>query len=144
MRRTPLNRGTKQLKRTPLKRGNTPLKRTLIKFKPKRFPIPKEELAKVDERANGKCEYCGDICENVKHDYAHIRHRGIGGVQGTKSRIINDHRNIVWICRIIHDVIDGRGSKIYAISYVKGIRDALKRKIGWYEWYEENKEVINR
>jgi hypothetical protein len=127
MRKTPLKRGTKQLKRTP------------IKFKPKRNPIPKEELARVDERADGECEWCSGI----NHlEYAHIVHRGMGGSQGFKSSIINNHRNIARLCQWDHVKLDN--DNVLSFPRDKMIRKFLKDKIGWYEWYEENKEVINR
>jgi hypothetical protein len=117
-----------------------------MKFKSKRCPIPKEELVKVDERADGKCEYHGDDGHCVgKLVYAHIIHRGMGGVQGNRAMIINGHRNIVKICEFTHDFIDRR---IFDWKRNDGYRkiaiDILKQKIGWYEWYKENASVISR
>jgi hypothetical protein len=142
MKRTPLKR------KTPLSRGTKQLERTPIKFKTKRNPIPKSELAKVDERASNcypkygdrKCEFCFSS-DNL--EYAHIVHRGMGGVQGKRARIINNSRNMVLLCKNDHDFMDRR---IYMIRKATPvfIIEILKGKIGWHEWYEENKEFINR
>ena len=117
-----------------------------MKVKPKRNPIPKEELAKVEERSGGKCEFHGDDCSDKLHlEYAHIIHRGMGGVQGNRARIINDHRNITKICEFIHDLIDGRLFEVVCSKgRIESITEGLKQKIGWYEWAEENRGVINR
>jgi len=158
--KTPLRRSTKPLKRIPLKRKvllklatakalrlktYKPLKRSPIKSKPKRNPIPKGELAKVDERAGNKCEYCGYLCAGGILDYAHVEHRGMGGVQGNRARAINDHRNIAKLCRFYHDIMDRRRSSVlYPSNLAESIKEELKQKISWHEWEEENKDVIKR
>lgn len=145
LKRTPISRGTKQLKRTPLKRGNNQLKHDAIKFKPKRYPVPKEELAKVDERAGGKCEYHDNTGMCVgKLVYAHIRHRKLGGAQGKMSLVINNHRNMTKVCSFIHDVIDNRIFDWKSADESRGkVIEFLKSKIGWHEWYEENEDILN-
>lgn len=145
------------MKRTSLKRktslkAKVGLKRTPMKFKPKRFPIPKEELAKVDERADCKCEFHGSRCPSIFLEYAHIKHRKMGGVQDDIAEIINNRRNITKICNLTHDFIDCRTTKLLDVNlevregenFRNRVIDILKQKIGWYEWYEENKSFINR
>lgn len=110
------------------------MKRSPIKHKPKRYPIPKEEIAKADERAGGCCEGCGLVVRPLQN--AHIKHRGIGGVQ-RRNTYINDHRNIAKCCLYCHDIIDGR---IKAFEGNKEhLREKLKNKLGWYDWANEHR-----
>lgn len=118
------------------------MKRSRIKYKKKRFPTPKEELAKVDERSGGQCEYCRDRNTTDILDYAHFVHRGMGGVQKERAKVINDHRNIVRLYRYHHRAIDGNIKFMYGENFI--IIDILKKKIKWYEWAEENRGVLNR
>ena len=105
-----------------------------MKIKPKRNPVPKEELRKVDERCEDRCEFCGLEIGNF-FDYAHIKHRMLGGRHGEMAKIINEHRNIAKVHRMCHQIID----KLFKISngrYLNSM-NKLKQRIRWYEWAEE-------
>lgn len=82
------------------------MKRTRLKFKPKRNPIPPEEIAKVKERSGGACEV--GFCFRRATQIAHIKHRGMGGAQGQAAKVINSHKNMFDSCQYHHDLIDRR------------------------------------
>lgn len=138
-----------QLKRkTPLKRykalkAKVGLKKVAMKHKRKRSTVAWHELVLISERDNGNCcEWHGnDKC--IYRDggnYAHIIHRKIGGVHRKMENIINEHRNMVWVCKPIHDIIDKRIK--YPEKERQEIIETLKQKIGWYEWAEQYKEEL--
>ncbi len=109
------------------------MKRSPIKHKAKRYPVPKSVIALVETRAGGLCEGCGS---SYGLQRAHIKHRGMGGVQRGNAHIINEHRNMALLCRYCHDVIDKRVS--IPIENTRLILIAkLKLKTGWHEWAEE-------
>ncbi len=82
------------------------MKRTRLKFKPKRNPVPPEEIAKVKERSGGLCEVPRCLCKATQ--IAHVKHRGMGGTQGQAAKIINSHKNMFDSCQYHHDLIDRR------------------------------------
>lgn len=119
------------MRKTILKRSTKPLKRSSIKHKVKRYPISQTEIDIVIERSGGVCENCGTTrsCQ-----IAHIVPRGMGGVQSKNAHIINEHRNMTYLCKFDHDVIDRQ------VDYplLRGaILSTIKNKIGWYEWQKE-------
>lgn len=117
MKRTPLNRGSSQLKRSPLK-SNTPLARskkpiknrsakTAKKYREERVPLVKKILA---ERP--WCEACPKWAEfdgltffrrRESVDCHEIRSRGRTG--GVRSDEWLDPENILAVCRVCHDRI---------------------------------------
>jgi len=100
--------------------------------------IPESVTQIIKERSGGRCEV--DDC--VRLDWrgivcAHIQHRGIGGRNGEAEKIINDPRNIAYICCHHHDVID---SRVYDPIEKQKIIPMLKEKLGWNEWANEARE----
>lgn len=115
------------------------MRRSLIKHKPKRYPISKEEIAQVEARSGGLCEGCGRCTGWLEK--AHIKHRGMGGVQRRNADIINNHRNMADLCIYCHGIIDRRIN--VPAHFREYLLQKLKPKLGWYEWAEEHgiKEV---
>ncbi len=114
-----------------LKRSTKLLKRSPLKHKAKRYPISQAEINIVMERSGEVCENCGT---SRSCQIAHITPRGIGGVQARNAHIINEHRNMTYLCKFDHDVIDRRVD----FSMLRGaMLSTLKDKIGWYEWQKE-------
>ncbi len=100
--------------------------------------IPIEVIKAVNERSGGKCEYSG---VSFQLDNAHIVHRGMGGAQGERAKLINDTRNIVKLNRRYHDIIDGR---IQDPIFKSIILSTVKAAVGWHEWYEEYLEFMKK
>lgn len=120
------------MKWTQLKRSAKPIKRSPIRHRAKRYPMEQSEIDKVDERAGGRCEYCG---ARIDLQNAHIIHRKMGGAQAKNHKIINEHRNIAKLCWHCHDVLDRRFMVDDSIRCV--MIATIKYKISWYEWQQE-------
>ncbi|TET44404.1 MAG: hypothetical protein E3J66_00890 [Dehalococcoidia bacterium] len=106
------------------------MKRSAIHRKPAP-PIPQESRLAVWDRAEGKCEWCG--CSTWLQ-FAHIKHRGLGGRHGKMLEAIHDKRNIALLCLYNHDVLDRR---VWAPELRERMLVFLKDKLGWHSWAEE-------
>jgi hypothetical protein len=151
MKRTPLTRKTplkarKGLRKTVQNRGKQPnskagLRRAgIITRKPSKNStlIPEATKQFILNRSGGKCELPGCHREDFRGlQFAHIEHRGMGGRKGKMIAIIHDPRNVVLVCAVIHDIIDGRAKsdslfRQYVIEILKKISD-------WDSWATEFK-----
>lgn len=129
MKRTPLNRGKKELKRTPLKAGTKPLPsakkpmkarsaKTAKKYREERIPLVKRlleerpwcEACKVFAAADGRTWFR----TNPSVDLHEVISRGRSG--GVNSSEWLDPKNILCVCRPCHDRItnnkDGEADKL--------------------------------
>jgi len=94
--------------------------------------IPESSLKAILERSGNRCEVDG--CNRLDWrglQCAHIRHRKMGGRKGEAEDIINDPRNIAYICCYHHDLIDGR---VYHPYEKPKVIAQLKETINWDEW----------
>lgn len=94
----------------------------------------------VINRSGGMCEVAN--CEfggGCGFDYSHIVHRGMGGRKGCFVELINDPRNIVYLCRKHHDMLDRRTK--CDIKYWQWLSEHLKYKIGHDGWLQEYRQL---
>ena len=97
--------------------------------------IPEKVIQKVNERAGGLCEWCGQSGGIIGLQNAHIVHRKMGGRSGQMAKVIDDSRNIALLCATpCHDILDNR---IYKPEDRKRMLVYLKRKISWGQWATE-------
>lgn len=161
MKRTPLTRHTplkarKGLRKSVQNRGKQPNSKAgrphagIITHKPPKKGykrqnsstlIPESTKQVVLKRSGGLCELPGCPREDFRgKEFAHLEHRGMGGRKGKMIAIIHDPRNVVLVCVVIHDIIDGRvKSDPLFRQYVIEI---LKKISGWESWHEEFKDVL--
>ena len=161
MKRTPLTRRTplkarKGLRKSMQNRGKQPNSKakqphagTITCGHPKKgckrqnssTLIPESAKQIVLKRSGGRCELPGCNREDFRGlQFAHLEHRGMGGRKGKMIDIIHDPRNVVLVCAVIHDIIDGRVKsdplfRQYVIEILKKLSD-------WDSWHEEYKDVL--
>ncbi len=154
MKRTPLTRKTplkarKELRKSMQNRGKQPNSKAgqgrpaIIGRKSSKNStlIPDATKQFILKRSGGRCELPGCNREDFRGlQFAHLEHRGMGGRKGKMIAIIHDPRNVVLVCAVIHDIIDGRVKsdplfRQYVIEILKKLSD-------WDSWYEEFKDVL--
>lgn len=92
----------------------------------------------VLQRSGGLCEApdcAGQDFRGFQH--AHLLHRKMGGRHGQMERIIDDPRNVAYLCANCHDLLDGR---VYNPTEAAKLSEYLKNKTDWQEWREEHSE----
>lgn len=154
MKRTPLTRRTplkarKGLHKSMQNRGKQPNSKVrqgqsaIIGRKPSKNStmIPDATKQVVLKRSGGNCELPGCGREDFRgKEFAHLEHRGMGGRKGKMIAIIHDPRNVVLVCAVIHDTIDGRVKcdpqfRQYTVEILKKLSD-------WDSWHEEFKDAL--
>ena len=92
----------------------------------------------IQERSDGRCEIPNCTLKDFRGlQYAHLSHKKMGGRGSSAARIINDPRNLSYLCAVHHDILDGRN---YQPNLREELMSYLKEKLNWDSWYNEARQ----
>lgn len=113
MKRTPLKRGTTELKRTPIKRTAMKRHRSASNLRSRNNKIPSSVRKAVVERSQARCEatYIIHDCAYIAVHMHHILLRSLGGKHTVD--------NLLHVCAPAHEAIHAKPAVSYELGYLR-------------------------